>query len=277
MKPTRRAVLLGMGGVVLSSAAAQAVARAEAFEVEPIEVILPTLNPAHDGLRIVQLSDLHIGTFTPDSRLISAVRAVNRLAPDVVVLTGDFITVKRDPVERVGELLGSLLDVPKIAVLGNHDHWTHPAALTAVLQRANIEVLRNQHSVLNLKDAPFRIIGVDDGRTRHDDPVASFKGVPETGSRLILTHAPSTANRLPPLGLLCLSGHTHGGHFVVPGVTNALMHMAGEPYVRGRYQAAGNQLYVNRGIGAGRGGHFPRAGAIPEVSLFTLKVPSFGR
>ena len=270
MKITRRSALLAASGALLVPAVSFAGAHAR-FAVEEIEIEMESLDPAHDGLRLVQLSDIHVGAFTEDEQIISAVRAVVALAPDLIVLTGDFVTVKHDPFERVGELLAALPDVPKVAVLGNHDHWTHPVELKQVLQHANIEVLQNENTELRLNHSAFRIIGVDDGYTKHDDATEALKGVPTNGSRLILTHTPSAANRIPPLGLLCLSGHTHGGHFVVPGLTDAILHVAGQPYVRGRYEANGNHLYVNRGLGAGRTGHLPRVNSMPEVSLFTLR------
>lgn len=269
MKLTRRQAALGIGTALLGGMAFGA-PRGEHYDVEEVDVFLPTLDPAHDGLRVAQLTDLHVGTYTPDGRLISAIRTVNRLAPDLVVLTGDFVTVKSDPVERVGDLLKALPDVPKLAVLGNHDHWTHPAELTSSLERANIEVLRNQHTQLRLREKTFSVVGVDDGRTKHDDPVKSFEGVPQ-GSGLILTHTPSAAARLPQRGLLCVAGHTHGGQIYLPGITAGVFSLGGEPWLRGRYDVAGNQLYVSRGIGAGRTGHLPRAGATPEVTLFTLR------
>lgn len=258
-------------GTLLLGGAAQARPRGEQFTLEEVEVRLTALHPSHDGLRVAQLTDLHIGEFTPDGRLIAAMRELERLAPDLIVLTGDFVTVKSDPVERVGQLMAMLPNVPRVAVLGNHDHWTHPVEIARELERVGVSVLQNQHTALRLRDETFRVVGVDDGRTRHDDAVKSFEGVPQGGSQLILTHTPSAAARLPSRGSLCLSGHTHGGHFVVPGITPAMFNLAGEPFVRGRYEVEGNALYVSRGIGAGRGGHFPRAGAEPEVTVLTLR------
>jgi predicted MPP superfamily phosphohydrolase len=88
---------------------------------------------------------------------------------------------------------------------------------------------------------------------------------------LVLTHTPSAAARLPPRGCVCLAGHTHGGHFVVPGLTDRVLEAAKEPWIRGWYEVGGNRLYVNRGLGAGGPGHFPRVASPPEVSLFTLR------
>ncbi len=272
----RRAVLMASAGALWSTTS-KAAGRGEAFDIESLEVNVPSLLPEHDGLRVAQLTDLHIGNFTPDGRLIAAMGALETIRPDLIVLTGDFVTVKRDPVERVGELLSLLPNVPRVAVLGNHDHWTHPGAVSRELNRVGIELLQNENTELQLRGAPFRVIGVDDGHTRHDDPATAFKGVPDEGSRLVLTHTPSAIDRFPSLGLPCLAGHTHGGHFVVPRLTDAVFAIGGERYVRGWYEVGGNQLYVSRGIGAGRGGHFPRVGAEPELSVFTLRGSASSR
>lgn len=264
----RRRMLWGVGGTLLGAAMAEARLRQVGFELSQVQIGLRDLDPAHDGMRVVQLSDIHVGGFTPDELVLAAVDTLNALRPELVVLTGDFVTTRRDPVDRVPELLRAIR-APTAAVLGNHDHWTYPARLRKGLEGCGIAVLQNAHTEIRLRGAPVRIIGIDDGRTRNDDVAASFRGVPAGGTRLVLTHTPSTARRLPPdKGLLCLSGHTHGGLFVVPGVTSALLRLVGEPYVRGQYNVGGNLLYVNRGLGTGR--PIPRVGCRPEVTVFTL-------
>ena len=266
---SRRAVLLGGLASPLAQAERRLAGRA-GFEVTQRELRLTSLDAAHDGLRVAQLSDLHLGWGVPPARVLAAIRAVNALQPDLVVLTGDFITTRRDPVSLVPEVLGHL-ERPPVAVLGNHDHWTYPAELTLALERLGIPVLRNQVTTLRLKAADFSVIGVDDSTTRHDDVGAAFQGAPR-GSRLVLTHTPACAGRLPEgQDLPCFSGHTHGGQVVIPGLTDGLFKAFGQPWYRGAYQVRGNQLYVNRGLGFGRGTPYPRANSEPEVTLFTLR------
>ncbi|HZA15150.1 MAG TPA: metallophosphoesterase [Myxococcaceae bacterium] len=266
---TRRELVVAAAGSVLGGLVAEARSRREDFDIEQVEVNLPHLDPAHDGIRVAQLSDIHVGPFTPDGRIISAVRSLNALKPDLVVLTGDFVTTKRDPIDRMSDLLRDIA-LPTVAVLGNHDHWSSADRVTRALEKASISVLRNQHTTLALRGAPFHVLGVDDGTTRHDDAAATFGPVPRTGSRLVLTHTPSTADRLPAdEGFLCLSGHTHGGGVVVPGLTRLALNMIGEPYDRGLFSVRGNQLYVNRGLGLN--GPVPRVGAPPELTVLTLR------
>lgn len=242
----------------------------EYFEVTELEVASTNLDPAHDGLRVVQLSDLHIGFDVPDGRIISAVRDVNELAPDLVVMTGDFVTAKRDPVSRVGQLLEPLA-APRVAVLGNHDHWTSPQGIHDGLERVGVSVLQNENTAVRLKGVDFHVIGIDDSTSKNDDVERAYRGA-GLASRLVLTHTPSAAVKLPAWeDVLCLSGHTHGGHWDVPKLTQGLYRSAGEPWYRGAYRVRGNHLYVNRGLGFGRGTRLPRIHSEPEVTVFTLR------
>ena len=269
---TRRQVLLGSAALVDGAMVARAQSRRNGFVVEEVDVELAELDPTHDGIRVAQLSDIHVGPFTPDGRIISAVREINAIAPDLAVITGDFVTTRRDPVDRLTALFGDL-KLPAVAVLGNHDHWSGADRVQRAVEKAGISVLRNQHTTLQLRGTPLHVLGVDDGTTHHDDAAATFQGVPRRGSRLVLTHTPSTIDRLPAdQGFLCLSGHTHGGSVVVPGITLAVLNLIGEPYYRGMYRVRGNQLYVNRGLGLN--GPVPRVGATPELTVFTLRRPA---
>lgn len=244
---------------------------ARAFDVEHVDLHLSGLDPAHEGMKVAQLSDLHVGVGTPDGRIIEALRAVEREGAELLLLTGDYVTVKSDPFERVGELLSNNT-LPAFATLGNHDHWTHPAELRRGIERANITVLQNEHTVTRLRGRPFTLFGIDDVHSGHGDVARTFSGASLKGSSLVLAHSPVTADQLPEGGgLICLSGHTHGGQWYIPRFTDRVYRLAKQPYVRGRYGIRGNQLYVNRGIGFGRGGYGVRINASPEVSIFTLR------
>lgn len=267
---TRRRLLLRAGALVVAGVARGSTGRRASFEASELPVELP-MDPAHDGVRVAQLSDLHLGPSTPPERIRAAVAAVNRAKVDLVALTGDYLTYSKRSLPLISELLGGL-EAPAFAVLGNHDHWVDAEGVTRALEHLGCEVLHNQHTRLTLRGVPLTVVGVGDGRTRHDDVEASFRGVGARGTKLVLAHTPSTAERLPAAaGLLCLSGHTHGGQIVIPGLTARLLRRAGEPYVRGLYSVRGNALYVNRGLGFGVGGPALRLGSSPEVSFFTLR------
>ncbi len=270
---SRRRVLQSLSAVALTPFAARAERKliaTEYFEVTHVELQLPNLDPAHDGLKLVQLSDLHIGRGVPDGRIISVVREVNELKPDLVVLTGDFVTSRTDPFMRVPQLLEPIAG-PKVAVLGNHDHWSGGATLLHDgLEDIGVSVLMNENTSLRLRGVDFSIVGVDDSTSRHDDVGDAFKGAGPTS--LVLTHTPSCAAKLPEhRGVLCLSGHTHGGQWDVPKLTAGIFRLAGQPWYRGAYAVNGNHLYVNRGLGFGKGTPFGRIHSDPEVTVITLR------
>jgi uncharacterized protein len=233
---------------------------------------VPGLSPEHDGLRVAQLSDVHVGQATSAVRIRRAVEAVNASAPDLVFLTGDYVTHSPKPLPRVRELLAGLQG-PVFVVLGNHDHWVNAPYLREGFERMGYTVLQNEHRVVHVRGAPATVLGVDDGRTGRDDVEATFRGAPTHGTRLVLAHTPPTIEKLPPhQGLVQFSGHTHGGQFVVRGLTEAVFRRAGQPYIRGHYTVRGNQLYVNQGLGFGFGGPYLRRGTQPEVAFFTLRA-----
>lgn len=242
------------------------------FALNEYELHVPGLNPAHEGLRVAQLSDIHVGQATSDIRIRRAVMAVNASAPDLVFLTGDYVTHSPKPLPRVREVLAGL-NGPVYVVLGNHDHWVNAPYLREGFERLGYTVLQNEHRVVNVRGAPATVLGVDDGRTRRDDVKATFRGAPTSGTRLVLAHTPPTVEKLPEhAGLVQFSGHTHGGQFVVRGLTEALFRRAGQPYIRGHYTVRGNQLYVSQGLGFGFGGPYLRRGTEPEVAFFTLRA-----
>jgi hypothetical protein len=242
------------------------------FALNEYELRVPGLHPSHDGLRVAQLSDIHVGQATSDVRIRRAVMAVNASSPDLVFLTGDYVTHSPKPLPRVREVLAGLAG-PVFVVLGNHDHWVNAPYLREGFERLGYTVLQNEHRVVHVRGAPAAVLGIDDGRTGRDDVEATFRGAPTSGTRLVLAHTPPTVEKLPPYaGLVQFSGHTHGGQFVVRGLTEALFRRAGQPYIRGHYQVRGNQLYVNQGLGFGFGGPYLRRGTEPEVAFFTLRA-----
>ncbi|WNG21411.1 metallophosphoesterase [Cystobacter fuscus] len=232
---------------------------------------VPGMHREHDGLRIAHLSDIHVGQATSAVRIRRAVAEVNAREPDVIFLTGDYVTHSPKPLPRVIELLAGFTR-PVFAVLGNHDHWVDAHYLRTGFERLGYTVLQNEHRVVQVRGAPLTVLGIDDGRTHRDDVEATFRGAPESGTRLVLTHTPPTVEKLPENGnLVQFSGHTHGGQFVVRGLTEAIFRRAGQPYIQGHYHVRGNQLYVNMGLGFGFGGPYLRRGTYPEVAFFTLR------
>ena len=121
-------------GALVAGAAAALPGVAEARTVVPLverQVFsVPGLDPAHDGLRVAQLSDLHVGRRTPAALVRAAIAAVNAFEPELVLLTGDFLSSRRSELDDMREQLGGLA-APTVAVLGNHDNWVDPAGAAA--------------------------------------------------------------------------------------------------------------------------------------------------
>lgn len=267
----RGAALVGAAGAAGMIPAASAALEHPEPSPERVTFEVPDLDPAHDGLRVVQLSDLHVGPRTPAGTVRAAIERANAFAPDLVVLTGDYLSHSRSELWAMRDLLGGLV-APTVAVLGNHDVWVAPAQATAALRGHGYEVLENGWTTLRLRGAPLRIVGVGDHLTRREDVARATRGLPPGSAPLVLAHGPRTAEALRSLDrpMLCLAGHTHGGQINIPILTPLLLSaLVREPYVRGRYRLGRVQLYVNRGVGMS--GIRVRFNAPPEVTLATLR------
>ena len=235
-----------------------------------LDVTVPGLDPAHDGLRIAHVTDLHVGMLTPHAKIARALAMAQASSPDLLFLTGDFLCYNPKFVGRLEELLQGV-HVPAYAVLGNHDHWTDAAGARRALTKNGVEVLSNAHTVLSLRGVPLEIVGIDDAVTQHSDVPKAFAGTRRGRSRIVLTHVPSLADHASTYGPgLALAGHTHGGHVHIPRVTAPLFKRLGAPYLKGFYDVEALRLYVSCGVGASS---VPiRAGAPSEVAVFTLRA-----
>jgi hypothetical protein len=204
-----------------------------------------------DGLRVVQLTDIHHGLFLPLQDVMEAVEMANRLNPDVVALTGDFVTYSRAYIEPVAEVLGRLRAKHGVfAVLGNHDFRVGADLVARALRREGMEVLRNRHSLLRLHGHPLTVAGIDDLWYRADLNRA-LQGVHSDAPVLLLSHNPKILRRAAHHRVnLVLSGHTHGGQVRLPVVDGILKRRAlGNGSNAGWGSLGVTQIYVSRGIG----------------------------
>ncbi|WP_420236417.1 metallophosphoesterase [Telmatobacter bradus] len=277
--------LLAAGGVAFYSGE---IARHK-IEVLERELRLPHLPEAFDGLRMVQISDLHMDEYTEESFLRHVVDTINQLNPDVVALTGDFVSTgplgKKYAVGaawRCAEILAGLKCPQKFAVLGNHDVNTNPREVTHALTGHGIPVLNNSHAALERGQSRLWMAGMidlSDGKPRPELAIpASIRFQPEEPV-ILLCHSPDFADQLlaRPVGQavsLMLSGHTHGGQIRVPPFGPLVLPPGGRKYVHGLFSLGTMQLYVNRGIGA-VGLPF-RFDCPPEITVMTLKAGTRG-
>ena len=256
-------------------------------ELVKVEMALPRLPAAFDGFRIAQLSDFHYDAVFSVVPIRAAIEMVNRVYPDLVVLTGDFVTGSywkpdwRDPkFARAALPCANLLSglrsrLGSVAILGNHDVLTDPGFVTEALQSHGILVLRNGSRAFEQNGAKLWICGLDSLNGRPNLGVA-MRGIPSHEAVILLVHEPDfadTASRYPVD--LQLSGHSHGGQVWLPGVGAPWLPRFARKYPRGQYRVGALPLYTN--IGLGTIGPPARLNCIPEVTLVTVRGGTVNR
>lgn len=267
--------------------------------LETVTVPIRDLPSALEGCRIAQLSDFHYdGQRLAMPLLLEAIAQVNALQPDLIALTGDYITHSHAPMARLADELRQLRSrCGVVAVLGNHDNH-RPGNRSVVLQelrRVGIQALWNQ--IVYPLGPDFPVVGLAELWSRDFAPAKLLPSIPPEMPRLVLSHNPDSALQLAPWRVdLQLSGHTHGGQIVVPGLgivpawtdrfqqsvatllplpsfkrksAHTLQHWewASGLHAVPQNQAGPSWLYVNRGLGTYAPGRWR---CPPEVTLLTL-------
>jgi predicted MPP superfamily phosphohydrolase len=221
------------------------------MEVTEHRIWLHSLSPTFRGFRIVQLSDIHHGLFLPLHVVTEAVELANQLEPDLVALTGDFVTYSRTYIEPAAAVLGRLrARYGVFAVLGNHDFRVGADQIARALRRERIEVLRNRHTTLRRRGEALHVAGIDD-LGYGDDLVRALRGVSPGAAALLLAHNPRIIRRAARSGVsLVLSGHTHGGQVNLPLVGTIYGRSPEQMRFKIGWGRLGpTQIYVSRGIG----------------------------
>jgi uncharacterized protein len=255
----------------LTEAARSALTEPFRLTVEHQKIHLRRLPRELDGFRIVQLSDVHHSPFTSREQIERAVDTANNLKPDLVALTGDYVSKERAYAAPCAELLGKLQARHGVyAVLGNHDHWTDAALITDLFRAEGINVLVNQGMRFEKDNAAFWLAGVDDTMVGLEDLSLALAGSSIDEFKLLLAHNPIILRRAARAGVdLVLSGHTHGGQVNLRSERSA----SGRPrrrLLKGLAHQGDTQIYVTRGLGTVV---LPvRFGCPPEVSLLELRT-----
>ena len=203
------------------------------------------------GFRILQLSDIHHSLFVPLDYVAAVVELSNRLKPDLIALTGDFVTYSRSSIEPVAEMLGALrARAGVVAVLGNHDFRVGADAVERALRRQRIQVLRNRHRRLQRRGSTIYLAGVDDYGYGADLGEA-LRGIPEEAPTILLAHNPRLVTAAACRGVgLVLSGHTHGGQVNLPLLGTVYGRSPEQMRFKMGWDRLGDtQIYVSRGIG----------------------------
>jgi len=241
------------------------------LSIEHKRIHLNRLPKAFDGFRVVQLSDIHHGPFSSREQIERAVDTANRLQPDIIALTGDYISKERHYAAPCAEMLGRLKAKYGVyAVLGNHDHWVDAALLTDLFRAEGITVLINEGMHFEKNGASFWLAGVDDTMVGLEDLPLALAGSSDNEFKLLLAHNPIILRRAARAGVdLVLSGHTHGGQVSLRSERNT----AGRPrrrLLKGLARQGETQIYITRGLGTVV---LPvRFGCPPEVSLLELRT-----
>jgi predicted MPP superfamily phosphohydrolase len=277
---SRRKFILG-SGVAAAGVALYAgeVARHE-IDIVQTTIRIADLPSAFHGFRIVQISDIHLDEFTEPFFLEHVVHRINDLAPDLVLVTGDFVTRgsltfidSRHAAYRCAEILSTLKTPQVYTILGNHDVGVSAPLVIGALRSRKIPVLVNEHLPIERGGSRFWLCGTDDAGTSHPDLDLTIPEKPD-GPVILMVHEPDYADTVvkhPRGGVvdLMLSGHSHGGQVRIPFYGPLILPPMGQKYVMGHFQFGAMQLYVNRGIGA-VGLPF-RFDCPPELTVLTLQ------
>jgi predicted MPP superfamily phosphohydrolase len=261
-------------GVSLSS-----VAVSYDFRVEHREIVLPFWPDRLDGLRVVHLSDIHVGGAMDRQRLLQVAELTNQCRPDLVLHTGDFLTHRSGDFDAPLYEALARVQAPhgQWACLGNHD-FDDPQRLERRLRDCGVTLLRNRVASVSLRGAPLEIAGIDfvfrrSARAATQARLIRAWGTRSGGvSRILLSHDPNSFAELPAgCADLVLSGHTHGGHIGVQlnsAQAITVVGLAGIPD-QGVFSRGDMRLYVTRCVGFY--GYPMRIGIPPEIALLVLR------
>ena len=244
------------------------------------ELSFPDLPPGLDGLRLVQISDLHAGPLVKPEQVRRWRRIAEGERPEILLITGDMVDSLPSEAGAVVEAFrGFRAPLGCYAILGNHDYFTDPRPIWRAMEGIGIQFLENRSALVPRNAGTLALVGLQDPMAKHGHfrniafgpgprPDLAVQGLPADAWRLCLSHRPSDWHLARKTGApLTLSGHTHGGQVnLIPGVSSAIL--LGE-YTQGLYHHDGQTLYVNRGLGVV--GLPIRVGAPPEITVITLR------
>ncbi len=276
---TRRAFLKWVAaGTVLATAGVVSATRDEAARTEltQVEIPLKDLPPSLDGLRLAQISDIHMGGWMNLARFRHSMDLIKENQPDLIVITGDLISRSSDLSRALEDLFTGLRKLsqitPVFAVLGNHDHWRGSANVREALTLSGVMELPNQSAAYEKNGGKLHLCGLDDVMLGHNRMDQALRDIPEGAPAIALVHEPDYADWTAKTGRigLQLSGHSHGGQIVLPGLGALILPYLAEKYPSGLYMVNQMNLYTNRGLGMAS---LPiRLNCPPEITLISLRA-----
>jgi len=247
----------------------------ELFDLVNIDVKIKDLPYTFHNYRIINLTDIHLGQWISPEYLNGVADYVNSLNPDMITLTGDYVSYILEGYEN--DLLDSFKKLKakdgKFAVLGNHDHWAGAEEIREILKKSDIIDLSNDVYTLEKDGEKLNISGVDSLTVGADDLDKVLEKLPHDGASILLVHEPdfakisSKTNRFD----LQMSGHSHGGQLVIPGVkTTPFRCSYSIKYPVGAYKVKNMIQYTSKGLGTNS--FWIRVNCKPEITQFYLKT-----
>lgn len=237
--------------------------------IERQTVVLPRLPRECSGMRVVQLSDFHHSPYTDAAQIEESIRVANGLEPDLIVLTGDYVSHETEYIAPVADMLGKLRAKYGVyAILGNHDHWTDADLITDLLRAENITVLINEGLRFEFGNGGFWLCGVDETMVALDDLDKALAGSRPDEFKFLLCHNPAILRKAERAGVdFIVSGHTHGGQVRWKKEEDLLIPR--NRRASGLLAKGKTQIYISRGIGTVV---LPvRYQCPPEISLLELR------
>jgi predicted MPP superfamily phosphohydrolase len=248
----------------------------ENFQLEHVEVTINNLDPIFDDYCIVNISDIHLGQWISSKHLEGVVDLINNQKPDAIAITGDFVSYILEDVAEDLEVALKRLN-PKeisIAVLGNHDHWMGADKIREILKKCNIIDVSNDVYTLKRGEAQLHLAGVDSVMLNKQRLDIVIGKLPDEGPAILLAHEPDFADVSSSTGRFSLqiSGHSHGGQFIIPGLGTFIRGPHFIKYPHGKYQVGEMIQYTSRGLGTNI--FWFRINCDPEITIFQLKSSS---
>ncbi len=289
-------IALLLGAIPLISLTYGMIRNPYRYRIHRHSVPISNLHPDLDQLKIVQISDIHAGSFMKVEPVRKSVRMINDLSPDIVFFTGDLVNSTAEEVDPFLDVFGRIeARYGVYSILGNHDYGDYVRwpdlnskklnfdRLCAAHEKMGWTLLKNQHKQLKIKSASLGLIGVENYSAsarfaKYGDMKVAIDGMQASDALILLSHDPShwdheIIKAYPEIDLT-LAGHTHGFQFGIdiPGLLKWSPVQYFYKQWAGLYKKGDQYLYVNRGLGFL--GYPGRVGVLPEITLLTLEHKS---
>lgn len=241
------------------------------FDIKRLAVDVTRLPAPFHGYRIVHISDIHYGQWVSAERMAGVADLINRQQPDLVAITGDFVSYSDRKIDEMAAGLKAIRAKDAVvAVLGNHDYWLNAAKVRSILRASRIRELRNEVQCVTRGDRNLYFAGVESVSIKKHQLGMVLHKLPSDGPAVLLAHEPHFADLSSKTARfsLQLSGHSHGGQCIIPKFGSPVIFSEWRKYFSGLYKVGGMVLYTNRGLGTNN--FWFRLNCKPEITVIEL-------